>query len=249
MFPDVSADLIHAAATPFKDVFKKETGFNGEVELMDDYETLAEKLDSKKVHFGVFHGFEYAWVKDRYPNLQPLVVADPKVGLVQACLVVNAQSTVKNPSDLPGNCVTIPIGTKAHCCLFLDRLQQGLPAGCCGPVAGTRTLGPEEALDGVGVGKLPAVLVGISSLKIYQANKPTAAAKLKVLAQSEHFPPGVLVYRKDGVDPTVVDKVRNGLTRVQENAQGRAFLLVWKLNGFIVPRPEYDALLQKSLKA
>jgi ABC-type phosphate/phosphonate transport system substrate-binding protein len=248
MFRDVPPDLIQAASSPFRDLFKRETGLNGEVEVVEDCEILAAKMKDKKIHFGVFHGFEYAWVKDRYPELSPLVVSVPNGRKVQACLVVNVASKAESPSDLKGACVTVPVGSKAHCHLFIDRLQESLPSGTCCP-AGPRELGPEEALDAVAANKCPAVLVDIASLTAYQNNKPGAAGQLKVLARSELFPPAVLLYCKGAVDPTVLAKVRSGLLKVNENPQGKAFLMLWRLKGFEDPPADYNADLERIRKA
>ncbi|MBY0515214.1 MAG: phosphate/phosphite/phosphonate ABC transporter substrate-binding protein [Gemmataceae bacterium] len=248
MFRDVSPDLIQAASVPFRDQFKRATGLDAGVELVDDYRTLAAKLNDKKLQFGVFHGYEYAWARDQYPDLLPLVVSVPTGGKVQACLVVNAASKAEKPADLKGNCVTVPIGTKSHCHLYLERLQAELPPNTCGP-SGPRELGPEEALDNVCANKCPAALVDIGSLTAFQNNKPGAAASLKVLDRSELFPAGVVVYRKDAIDPQVVEKVRKSLVDVRSNPQGRAFLMLWRLQGFTVPADGYYTDLERIKKA
>lgn len=248
MFRDVSPDLIQAASSPFRDLFKRETGLNAEVELVDDCQVLAAKLNDKKVQFGVFHGFEYAWVKEQYPELQPLVVSVPNGGKVQAMLVVHTTCKAQKPEDLKGACVMVPVGTKAHCHLYMDRLQSTLPANTCCPL-GPREFGTEEALDAVVNNKCQAALVDIGALTAYQNNKPGAALQLRILHQSEMFPPAVVVYRKDGIDTKVLDKVRTGLVEVKKNPQGRVFLMLWRLQGFSTPPENYDAELQRIQKA
>lgn len=248
MFRDVSPDLIRAASSPFRDLFKRETGLNAEIELIDDCRVLAAKIDDKQVQFGVFHGYEYAWVKDEYPELQPLVVSVPNGGKVQAILVVNAASKAVKPEDLKGACVVVPIGTKAHCHLYLERLLGTLPPNTCCPIL-PRDLGSDEALDAVASNKCQAALVDIGALTAFQNNKPGAASALKVLAQSELFPPAVVVYRKDGIDAKVLHKVRTGLVEVKKNPSGRAFLMLWRLQGFSTPPEGYDDELQRIQKA
>lgn len=248
MFRDVPPELIVAASSPFRDLFKRETGLNSEVEVIEDYETLAARMKQKQLHFGVFHGYELAWVRDRYPELQALAISIPNGRKVQACLVVNATSKAQTPGDLKGACITIPIGTKAHCHLYLDWLKDGLPEGCCCP-AGMRELGPEEALDGVALNKYTAALVDVGSLTAYQNNKPGAFTALKVLDRSEPFPSAAVVFRKDTLDATVLTKVRNGLVKANENPQGKAFMMLWRLKGFEDPSPEYEADLKRIVKA
>jgi ABC-type phosphate/phosphonate transport system substrate-binding protein len=249
MFRDVSPALIQTVASPFKDTFRKATGLNSAVVLVDSYEDLAEKMQGKTLDFGVFHGFEYAWIKDKYTDILPLAISIPKGNnKIQACLVVNMASKAKAPRDLKGECVTLPEGTKAHCHLFLDRLREDLPPDTCCPIA-TRKNTSEEVLDEIVGGKAAAALVDGSALTAYENNKPGAGAQLKVLARSDPFPVGVIAYRKGAVPANVLAQVRAGLLDVNKAASGRAFLMLWKLDGFGDPTPKFEADLEKSLKA
>jgi ABC-type phosphate/phosphonate transport system substrate-binding protein len=238
MFRDVPPPLIQAAATPFRDLFKKQTGLDGHVEVVSDHEALAARLQAEKLHVGVFHGFEWAWVKDRHPDLIPLAVTRPPLR-PQAVLVVKTDSKVAAPSDLKGECVAIPLATKAHCQLYLDRLTATLPAGCCGAKRMPDS-GPDDVMDAVGDGKVAAALLDIGAWTAYQNNRPGRAKLLRVLAQSEPFPPTVVVYRKEAIGSDLVQKIKAGLVSTKDNAQGRAFLLLWKLKGFEDVPPGYD---------
>jgi ABC-type phosphate/phosphonate transport system substrate-binding protein len=243
MFGDLSPVVVQAAATPFSELLKKQTGLDGEVKVVDGCETLARRLDDKTIHFGVFHGFEWAWLKDRYPKLVPLVVTVPHQH-AQACLVVHVDSKAQKPHDLKGECVTVPFGTKAHCRLYIERLQQDLPAGRCCPRK-LRDQGSDDALDSVVTGKCDAVLVDAAALTAYQDNKPGPASQLRVLCKSEPFPPTVVVYREGGVDPATVKKIKTGLINSSTTSQGRAFMFLWKLKGFEAVPAGYDDQLKK----
>ena len=247
MFRDVPPTLVHAAATPFQDLFKKQTGVESEVEMLDQCDVLADRLKEKKLHFGVFHGFEWAWVKGRYPELQPVAVTVPPKK-IQACLVIHANSKVEKPAELQGACVAVPIGAKAHTYLYLDRLQHTLPAGCC-RLAPENDRGPDDILDAVSEGKTPAALMDLAALGAYQDSKPGKGRRLKVLCQSEPFPATVIVFSKGAVDLNSVEKVRSGLVKAKDNPHGRAFLFLWQLKGFEEVNAVYDAELQAVLKA
>ena len=248
MFRDVPPAVVQAAGQPFKDLFKRQTGMDGDIEVTDDTDALADKMARRQIHIGVFHGFEYAWAKLRVPDLTPLVVSVPAGRKLQACLVVNATSKAATPGDLPGDCVAIPQGTKAHCHLYLERLRDGLPTGCCGRAKCDPQSG-EEVLDAVVSGKSPAALIDAAQLTGYRANKPGAAACLKVLAQSEPFPAGVVAYRAGVVDAGTAGKIRTGLRSATETAQGRAFMMLWKLKGFEDAPADFPAQLDRVLKA
>ncbi len=247
MFRDVPPDLVQVVATPFRDLFQKQTGVESEVEMVGDCDALADRLMEKKVHFGVFHGFEWAWVRGRYPELHALVVTIPPKK-VQACIVVHANSKAEKPADLNGVCLTLPVAAKAHTILYIDRLMQTLPMGCCRPVPHTEW-GSDSVLDAVADGKTPAALLDAATVLGYANNKPGKAKQIKVLCQSDPFPPTVIVFRKGGVDPSIVEKVRSGLVQAKDNAHGRAFLFLWKLKGFEDVSAVYEADLQKIFKA
>jgi ABC-type phosphate/phosphonate transport system substrate-binding protein len=247
MFRDVPPPVIQAAAEPFRDLFKRQTGLGSEVEVIDDHAALARKLQAKELHLGVFHGFEWAWVRDQHPDLIPLAVTVPP-RRPQACLVVNADSKALTPSDLKGKCVTVPLATKAHCYLFLERLAETLPAGCC-LADRLPESGPNEVLDAVVDGKATAALMDSAALAAYQNNLPGRGAKLRVLAESDPFPPTVVVYRKDALAEADAAKIRSGLLRTKDEASGRAFLFLWKLKGFEDVPAGYDAELRTVAKA
>jgi ABC-type phosphate/phosphonate transport system substrate-binding protein len=242
MFRDVPPPLIHAAATPLRDLFKRYTGLDGEVEVVEDHEALAREMQAKKLQLGVFHGFEWAWVKDQHPDLVPLAVTVPP-RRPQAVLVVKSDSKAATPADLKGSVVAVPLGTKAHCHLFLERLAETLPAGNC--VANPMPqCGSDDVMDLVADGKAPAALLDAAALSAYQNNRPGRGALLRVLAQSDPFPPTVIVYRKDAIGEDVAAKIKSGLIRTKSEPSGKAFLFLWKLKGFEEPPAGYDAELR-----
>lgn len=247
MFRDVSPAMIQAAAVPFRDLLKKQTGLDGGVEVVDGPDRLARRLADKELQFGVFHGFEWAWVRARHPDLQALAVTVPH-GRLHACLVVHADSPAKTAADLTAGPVSIPAGTKAHCHLYLDRLRAELPADAARPAL-RPDAGADEVLGAVAAGTAPAALVDAAALTAYRDNKPGPAKLLRVLAQSEAFPPAAVVYHRDGVVPAVLDKVRTGLVRANGNSQGKAFLFIWNLKGFEDASPAYEADLVRVFKA
>lgn len=248
MFKDVPEVVVQAAARPFSDLFQKQTGLKGEVEVVPDCLALAAKMKDGKLHVGVFHGFEFAWVRDQYPELVPLAVTVPPGRKVQACLVTHKDSAAKTPKDLQGPCVAMPLFTNAHCRLFLERLRGELPEGCCGP-AKHDPMTPDEVLNAISQGQLASAVVDVSSLNSYRVNKPGAARQLKVVCESEPFPPAVIVYRKGALEPGTVDKIRAGLRKAHETSQGRAFLMLWKLKGFEDVPADFDEEMRRIAKA
>lgn len=248
MFKDTPEAVVQAVALPFANLFKKQSGLDGDVKVAENYTDLADQMRNKTVDIGVFHGFEYAWVK-QHPELVPLVVTVPNNPKIQAVLVVNVSSKATKPADLNGACVVVPLATKAHCYMYLDRVQESLPAGCCCQAKDGKEFTAEEALDAVANGKCQATLVDGAVLAAYQANKPGPGAELRRLSESEQLPSAVVVYRKDSISPTAISQIRNALVDANKTSQGRAFMLLWKLKGFEDVQPAYVADLDRVLKA
>ena len=246
MFSGLPPAVVQTAARPFQAMFEKQTGLKGEVAIAKDYVEMADQLRAGKLDIAVFHGFEYAWVK-QHPELVPLLITVPG-SKIQACIVVHVASKAKGEEELKGDCVAIPSNTKAHCRLYLDRIKAKLPEGCCG-TAKLDGKSVEDALDAVSSGTCPAALVDSAAFVAYQKNKPGVGNQLKVLSESDPFPPAVIVYRKDAFDAKTVAAVRDGLIKCTDSAQGQLLTSLWRLKGFAEVTPQYQADLDKVLKA
>ena len=239
MFKDVPKAMVNAAAQPLQKMIQEQSGLKGAVKILPDYKTLADEIAAGNIDIGVFHGFEYAWVKDQ-PNLIPLVATMPSCGKVQACLVVHVDSKVKEAKELKGACVLVPAMTKAHCHMYLERLRDKIPAGDCCP-AKTGPLSSQDTLVEVANERADAALVDISALINLQRESPAAYKQLRVLSQSELLPAAVVVYRKGALDAKTVNKIRNGLIDCVNSPMGKLFAMFWQLKGFEDVTPAYHA--------
>jgi ABC-type phosphate/phosphonate transport system substrate-binding protein len=246
MFRGVPPGLIKAGGNQFGSLFKDIVGLPGAVETESDHDALAKKLSQGKVHLGVFHGFEWAWVKQNHPNLAVVAITVP-TALPRASIVVNAKNAAPGPQALMGANVEIPFNMKAHGIVYIEHLEKTLPAGSIKPSL-TEDSSYEELLDEVGKGKAKAALVDSANLAAYQAGFPGKATKIKVLCESEQMPQTVLVYNTKTMPEDTVKQIRNGLVSAHKNAKGSAFLFLWNLKGFEAPNAAFDALVAKCLK-
>ncbi|MBN9120520.1 MAG: PhnD/SsuA/transferrin family substrate-binding protein [Planctomycetes bacterium] len=246
MFNGVPSAVAQTAARPFQTMFEKQSGFTCEIATpAKDHAELADEIRSGKIDVAVFHGFEYAWVR-QHKELVPLLVTVP-ITKLRACLVVNSGSGVKSAEELKGACVAIPSNTKAHCRLYLERLKATLSTDRCEPAKlDGNTV--EDALDAVAGGRCPAALVDAAALNAYQKDKPGAGKQLKVLSESDVFPAGVIVYRKDAFDAPTAAKIRNGLIKSVSTAQGKLLTSLWRLEGFAQMSATDEAELDRCLK-
>lgn len=248
MFRDVQPAMVQALATPLRDLIKLKTGLVGNVEILPDAYILADQIKAGRHQLGVFHGFEFAWIRAKNPDLVPLVITIPPGRKLQAVVVVHKDSKASTLADLKNEPVVVHRGIKAHCPLFLERSRIGLPATTAAPK--TRPLvTAEEALDAVVQGDSPAALVDAAALIGYQTLQPGASKQLRVLCQSEMFPQTVIAYRKGSLDDETIARVRKLLVEAHQTAAGKPLMMLWSLKGFEDVPPEYSAHLDRIAKA
>ncbi|HET6575648.1 MAG TPA: PhnD/SsuA/transferrin family substrate-binding protein [Fimbriiglobus sp.] len=248
MFRDIQPAMVQALSRPLRDMIRKQTGFTGDVEIVPDAFALADRMKAKRLHLGVFHGFEFAWVREQNPNIVPLAVSVPSGRKLQACVVVHEDSPAKALADLKGGVVLVHRGTKAHCLAFLDRERVGLSADAAVPKADP-TLTAERALDAVVNGDAPAALVDASALTGYEVLQPGAAKHLRVLARSEVFPLTVITYNKGLLPEATAGRIRRLLLGAHATAAGKPLMMLWNLRGFEDVPDDYDAQLERIAKS
>ncbi len=247
MFRDVQPTIVYALARPFRALMERQTGLAGDFDISPDAVAMAKKFHDRKIEIGVLHGFEYAWIKAKNPDLEPLAVAQPQGGIVQALIVVKADSEAKQPGDLEGDSLLIPRGSKGHVFVYLDKLRAGLPKTAMKTVP-NNGLTPEEALNAVSNGEHAAALVDAANFAAYKELQPGAARRLKVLARSETFPQSLLLTRKGALANEMLAKLKEGLTGAHKTSQYRPLLMMWNLQGFEGVPSDYGAHLDRCVK-
>jgi ABC-type phosphate/phosphonate transport system substrate-binding protein len=245
-FTDQTKDLVDITADDFKEVMKKTTGLNGELVFDFTAPQVAEKLDSKELDFGIFHGHEFAWVQKKYPDLLPLLIAANKYHEERAYLVVHKNSPAKTVADLRSKKLAMPSATKEHCRVFIEK-QCGKPGAFFGSIE--KSASQEAALDDVARGKVEAAIIDKSSLEFYKEIKePVYAKHLKILVESEPFPPAVIVYKKGALDEATLNQFRDGLLKAHTIFLGREMMKTWKIEAFEPMPKDYARRLADVLK-
>jgi ABC-type phosphate/phosphonate transport system substrate-binding protein len=248
MFRDVEPSMVQALAKPFRDLMSKQTGFSGDVEIVDDPMTLTEKLKDKKLQLGVFHGFEFAWAKQKCDDLVPLVITMPPGGKVQGVVVVHRDSKYKTLADLKGDSIVIPRGAKAHTLAFIEKARTGFADDVATPKFQVK-LTPEDVLNNVSSGDDKAALMDIGAMEGYRSLQPGAFKTLRVLEASEEFPPAVVAYRKGTLTDAEVEQIRKGLSGAAKTPSGKMLMTLWNLKGFTVADEAYTKSTDDILKA
>lgn len=243
MFRDVNPTLVQAMSRPLRELISRQSGLTGDVQILPDAFALSDQMAAGRFDIGVYHGFEYAWVRERNPHLKPFAVTVPPGRWLRAAVVVRSDSTASRLADLANEPVLVPRGAKAHVHLYLDRERAKLPATTATPTL-KPLLTPEEVLDQVVAGDAPAAVVDAANLVGYQNLQPGAAKQLKVLCQSDRFPPTVLAYNTKTADPAAVEQVRRLLVNANQTPAGKPLMMLWSLQGFEDVPADFDAALK-----
>ncbi len=249
-FRDVPEPMVGVAMKPFSALVKMQTGFDSELAPPTDTETLGELLSKNKVQLALFEGVEFAWAKQNWPDLHPLVIVVNEHRNRQAFLMVRQDSKIASFSDLQGKQLGIPRRSRSHCHLFVERLcrENGKEAKDFFSKWVTSS-GAETALDDLADGGVQAVVVDREALACYKRRKPGRADRLKELQKSEVFPDSVVAYRRGVFDQTVLNRFREGLKKADSTSIGRQLLLLWNMTSFEEIPADYERILADIGKA
>jgi ABC-type phosphate/phosphonate transport system substrate-binding protein len=247
-FTDVPKVLVDLVTEPFGPVMKQATGYDGKLFIGGDAFEVASQLDAKKLEFGVFHSFEFAWAQQKYADLKPLMVVVNKTNDVRASILVKKDNNLASLADLKGKDLAIPKRTKEQCRVFLDKAcGMHAPKAFFGNLVASANV--ETALDDLCSGKVQGALMDSLAIEFYQDLKPGLFAKLKVLTQSESFPPAVIAYKQGTLDEATLGKFRAGLLTAHTSDLGREMLGMWKIRAFEAVPADYSKSLAEILKA
>jgi ABC-type phosphate/phosphonate transport system substrate-binding protein len=249
LFREYPEPLMMALMEPFGLLWKAQTGWNSELTAADPVD-LGEMLAEGKVEIGVFHGIEFAWAQQKYPELCPLFIAYNKQRDLRACLVVRAEDKAARFDNLQGKSLALPKGQRIHCQLFMERECQ-----VCGRKRPeeffsqvTKPPDIEVALDGLVDGRVQAAIVDVVGLDSYKRRKPTRFGKIKMVQKSEIFPASVIAYRTGTFDNETVDLLKERMGRAYKNRLTRQLLTLWKLTAIEPVPPDFKETMANILK-
>ncbi len=239
LFNDIPPGLVEFAGGPFKMMVKEFTGLDGQLKVGGDAYEVGRKLSTRELDLAVFHGFEFGWARQKYPGLRPLTIAVSKFRQVNAFLVVRSDSDIKTFGDLSGKDVGFPRKSKEHCRIFMER--SCVDCAQCGSKRFFNQVfasaNADDAMDDVLRGKLQAVVTDNASLEEYEQFKPGCYARLKVIKQSEPFPPAVVAFYEGALEADTLKRFRDGMITANQSPRGRDMMSIFKMTAF-EPVPE-----------
>jgi ABC-type phosphate/phosphonate transport system substrate-binding protein len=250
LFRDVPAPLVQMLSYPFRSLMRAQTGMNGQLVTVPDWGVLGRQLHDKQVQLGVFHGIEFAWARQKYPDLRPLCIAINRDRNLYAFLVTRDDNPARQLSDLKGKALALPRGSREHCRLFLERLCAAAgqtPEQFFAKISHQANV--EMGLDDVLRGKVQAAVVDSVSLHCYETVKPGCYGRLRVLQKSDCFPAAVIAYRQGALDQDTLDRFKTGMITANQNERGRELMTLWKLTAFEAIPEDFEQTLSAILKA
>jgi ABC-type phosphate/phosphonate transport system substrate-binding protein len=250
LFHNDSEKQIQSMAGPFKSLMEEKAGVIGEVVLGGDPENLAVELKDGKVGLGVFHGFEYAWARQKNPDLKPLMIGVNRRPFVRAVIVVRQDEKIADPTGLQGKALGMPHLAREEQRIFVERrlVAPGMTMDkWFSKVATPRT--PQDALDDLGEKAVDAVAVDETDLADYGKKFPKSAGRLRVLKESEKFPPVTVAYHPGRQNQDTLDKLRDGMIEANKTERGRKLIDLCRLTGFDKVPADFDQSLAEIAKA
>jgi len=248
LFRDTPQATVLAMMQPLGSIMESQTGIRGELVPGGDAESLGKQVADGKLQLAVFHGIEFAWAKQKHPELRPLVIAINQARYLSALVVVRAESKVASLADLRDKTLALPNHTREHCHVFLNRHCPDCKPNCFFSKI-TNPPNTEEALDDTIDGAVEATIVDGVSLDCFKRRKPGRAARLRIVHTSELFPAAVVVYKPGVLDELTLKRFHDGMVNTSRTIIGRQMLTLWKLTGFEYVPQDYDRGLIEIVKA
>lgn len=247
-FRDLPPALISYAGQPFKDLMKAQIGLTGEAVIESDALKVAGDIDAGKTHMGVFFGHEFAWAKQKYPELEPIVCAVHRPKQVQAILLVRYDNKAERLSDLKGKKLVVATTSRDHARLFLEKQRLSDMGG--GTITATEKADTvHDAIHQVIDGDADVTVADSASWNYFQKLFPGRSQNIRVLAESESFPPTVLVYKRGTLDESTLKAIRDGLVSATENPKAVRIMNLIRIERFDTIPEDYNDLLKACLKA
>jgi ABC-type phosphate/phosphonate transport system substrate-binding protein len=250
LFTDVPTPIINLLMPPFRGLMKEFTGLNGQIQVGGDAFAVAEKLHGEKVHLAVFHGVEFGWAQQKYPDLRPLMVAVYKDPHLRASIIVKGDSKATNVTELKGQTCGVPFRCREHCRMFIEKECEGCR---CDPKSFfshvTKPMSAESAMDEVLMDKLGAAVIDEVMFENYREVKPGCYKRLRVLKASDIFPTAVVAYRQGALSDETLEKFKSGMMSANKNERGRDLMNLWKISSFEPVPIDYAATVANIIKA
>ncbi len=243
LLKDLSLGQQKFLSEEFPLLIKDVTGLEGKLAQGKSFMEVAQKLLDGTNQFAIIPGVEFAWIQEKHPELKPLLAAIYRKPEVYGVMAVKKDSKYAKPADLKGQTLGLLRQGKMHVELFVHKETQSDLGSFFSKV--TEPDNAESALDDVLLGKVQAVAIDDAGLETYKEINPGKFKRLTVIAKSERFPPGIIAYDPQKVDPKVVERFRAGLLKAHLNERSRDAMTSFRITEFTSVPAEMDGWLKE----
>jgi ABC-type phosphate/phosphonate transport system substrate-binding protein len=249
-FRDIPETKVQLLLEPFRLLLEAQTGYHGQVVVSPNAEAVGEQLRDDKVQLGLFHGFEFAWARLKYPKLKPLLLAINHQRQLRAYVMVRQDCSAGSFADLAGKAMTLPLQSREHCVLFLERRCRDCEGKPDAFFSKLRTAGDvEDALDEVVEGTAQATVIDDVSLDWYKRRRPSRFAKLRTLQQSEVFPASVVAYLPGSLPDAALRRFQERMIAANQDRGAQQIMAMCRMTSFEPIPSDYEQGLTDILKA
>ncbi len=228
---------------------KEETGLNNDILRQKDWQELTEKMAKGELQLGAFQGYEFAWASEGKPKLKPLAVAVNVYRYPVAYVVAPRVGKAGTFADLKGQSIAVPETGQGFLRLFVDRQSEAngkKAAEFFSKIAAPDNV--EDALDAAVDGKVQAAVADRAALEAYKQRKPGRFNRLKEIARSQPFPPGVIAYYDTTLDEATLNRFKTGLLGATKKEKGQTLLSLFRITGFEAVPDDFDKVLAQTRK-
>jgi ABC-type phosphate/phosphonate transport system substrate-binding protein len=244
MFRSGKPGMFAAFKAPFCSVVESQTGLESRLTMAPSLDEMQQQLSDGQLHFGLCHGFEFAWMRQRQPDLKPVMIAAPAVRPLKGFLVVVGDSPAKSLDDLKGKTIALPHGLHETARLFAHR-------ECHCPSTGSsphfeqivRPVNAETALHNLYDDKVQAAIIDSAGMQCFAERYPARFKRIRTLIESQAFPMTVVVVREGVVSSPIIRKFRDGMAKAHRSNAGRQLMSLMQSSGFEPLPPDYERQL------
>jgi ABC-type phosphate/phosphonate transport system substrate-binding protein len=227
-----------------------ETGLRNEIVDQKSWRDLADKMAKGQLQIGAFQGYEFAWAQAQYPKLRPLVTAVNVYPYPVAYVVAQRDNPARDFAGLRGQALALTRTNKGFLRLYIDGQCRALGKKAEGFFSKIVTKDNfEDAIDDVVDGVEQAAVCDRATLEAYKQQKPGRFNRLKAVAHSQPFPPGVIAAYDSALDQATLSRFRRGLLNASKKEQGRMMLTLFRLTGFGNVPDDFEHVLARTRKA
>jgi ABC-type phosphate/phosphonate transport system substrate-binding protein len=238
------------AMASLRTYIKDQTGLNNEIQRDLNWRTMAKKMADGQVQIGVFEGYEFAWARELYHDLEPLAIAVNVYRYPVAYVVARKDQKVTDFASLQGQSFALPTNTFGSMRLFVERQCQAQGKSQKDFFAKVTTpANVEGAIDDVVDGVVTATVADRGGLEAYRKLKPGRFARLKEVIHSQPFSPTVVAYYNHNLDEVTLKRFLAGLLGASENETGKMLLNLFRLTRFEAVPNDFNQVLAATRKA